>query len=191
MPEFLERRYSVGCRECLVIMSLFLYIFTKVSATLFAGQILLEEVTHMNKWAAACLLIVGTALYTCAGGLAAVIYTEVLQTAVLLVGGMVLMVLCLQDVGGMDALQEQVPDSYFKLLRPADHPLYPWPGLTIGYFLMSSWYWACDQVTVQRVLAAKNVAHGQAACVFAAYLKVHKVLYPVPHLPIIIITTSQ
>jgi len=39
-----------------------------------------------SRWVCVVVLIIGTAVYTVMGGLAAVIYTETLQTAVLLVG---------------------------------------------------------------------------------------------------------
>ncbi len=40
-------------------------------------------------------------------------------------------------------------------------------GLTIS----AVWYWCSDQVIVQRALAAKNLTHAKAACVFAGLLK--------------------
>src|SRR3954469_7502202 len=44
MPEFLERRFSPGCRWYLTWVSIFAYIFTKISVSLFAGGILIREI---------------------------------------------------------------------------------------------------------------------------------------------------
>ena len=175
MPDFLEKRYSRTCCDVLVVLSLVLYILTKISATLYAGQLIVSEVLHVNEFLAVLFLIVVTTVYTAVGGLLAVILTEILQTAVLLVGGFILMVISLEHVGGYGGLQRrlegQVPASYFHVFRPNSDPDLPWLGLLTGYFIASTWYWACDQVIVQRTLAAKNVLHGQAGCMLASLLK--------------------
>ena len=74
--------------------------------------------------------------------------------------------------GGLQAgLQGLVPSTYFHIFRPASDPDFPWTGLAFGYFVLSIWYWSCDQVMVQRALAARNVQHGRAGCIGASALK--------------------
>jgi SSS family transporter len=133
LPQYIEQRFNSRCRVCIVFISLVLYIFTKVSATLFAGQLLLEDFLPINKWAIAGVLIAGTAAYTMVGGLAAVIYTEVLQTVVLLAGGIMLLTFALRRVGGYEALQHELPPDFFVLMRPATDLEYPWPSFVFGY----------------------------------------------------------
>jgi SSS family solute:Na+ symporter len=172
MPEYIERRFDSQLRTALVALSLVLYVFTKISATLFAGQLVLAELAALDPFTSAVCLIVGTTLYTVTGGLAAVIYTEAMQTVVLLAGGFILMAAGLDAVGGWAQLVARSPPQFFHMIRPTDDPEYPWTGFIPGYFFMSIWYWCGDQVIVQRALAAKNVAHGRAGCVVAGLLKV-------------------
>jgi len=72
----------------------------------------------------------------------------------------------------MQGLRDQLPASYFTLIKPLDHTDFPWLGVLVGMPINSMWYWCTDQVMVQRVLAAKDVRTGQQACVFAGWLKI-------------------
>src|SRR5881397_2844757 len=105
MPEFLERRYNRACRVYLAGISLVAYVFTKIAVALFAGALVLQAVLGWSMWKSAVALVVATGIYTVAGGLAAVIYTEVMQTVVLIVGALTLMVIGLGRVGGMSGLE--------------------------------------------------------------------------------------
>ena len=86
MPEFLERRFNRKCSVYLASISILAYIFTKISVHLYAAAIVLERVVGWSPMTAAVLLVVATGIYTVAGGLAAVIYTDLVQTLVLLGG---------------------------------------------------------------------------------------------------------
>lgn len=176
-PDYLEKRYSRFCRTVIVFVSMFLYIFTKISATLFAGQIILVEVVRVNKYLAVILLVSFTSLYTILGGLEAVIYTEALQTIVLFVGGFLVLGFSLHEVGGWHGLETQlddlynIDDNFMHFFRPVSDEDYPWTGFIFGYYAVAPWYWGVDQVIVQRTLAARDVAHGQLGCIMAASLK--------------------
>ncbi|HDY89062.1 MAG TPA: sodium transporter, partial [bacterium] len=92
MPEYLERRFNPQCRFFLTIISLFAYIFTKISVTLFAGAILLKVVIGWPPLVSAVLLVIATGIYTILGGLSAVIYTNMIQ-AIVLIGGSIILTL--------------------------------------------------------------------------------------------------
>jgi SSS family solute:Na+ symporter len=111
-------------------------------------------------------------VYTIAGGLRAVIYTEVMQTFVLIVGSLLLTVLGLQAVGGFSGLQASVPVDFFSMWKPSDHPAFPWTGIVFGAPILGVWYWCTDQVIVQRVLAARNVTEARRGTIFAGFLKI-------------------
>ncbi|KAJ0062510.1 hypothetical protein NL108_014982 [Boleophthalmus pectinirostris] len=59
-----------------------------------------------------------------------------------------------------------------KILRGASDPDLPWPGFLLGQTPASLWYWCADQVIVQRVLAAKNMAHVKGSTIMAGFLKI-------------------
>ncbi|XP_076810533.1 sodium/mannose cotransporter SLC5A10-like isoform X2 [Clavelina lepadiformis] len=62
-------------------------------------------------------------------------------------------------------------DSFHMLRDPATSDL-PWTGIMTGMFCFGSYYFCCDQVIVQRALAAKNLQHAKIGCVFAGFLKI-------------------
>jgi solute:Na+ symporter, SSS family len=172
MPEFLERRFNRHCATYLASISIIAYIFTKISVHLYAAAIVLERVVGWNQWTAAIILVVATGIYTIAGGLAAVIYTDLVQTLILLAGAIALTFIGLDKVGGFAALRAAVPASYFHMVKPISDPDFPWTGIFFGAPILGIWYWCTDQVIVQRVLSAKDEGHAKAGTIFAGFLKI-------------------
>jgi SSS family solute:Na+ symporter len=172
MPEFLERRFNRNCATYLASISIIAYIFTKISVHLYAAAIVLERVVGWNQWTAAIILVVATGIYTIAGGLAAVIYTDLVQTLILLAGAIALTFIGLDKVGGFSALRAAVPASYFHMVKPISDPDFPWTGIFFGAPILGIWYWCTDQVIVQRVLSAKDEGHAKAGTIFAGFLKI-------------------
>jgi SSS family solute:Na+ symporter len=148
------------------------YIFTKIAVAVFAGAIVLKAVLGWDMVTSSLALVIATGIYTVAGGLAAVIYTEVIQTVILVLGALVLMFIGLDQVGGWSGLQAKVPADFFHMMKPATDKDFPWTGIFFGAPLLGIWYWCTDQVIVQRVLSAKDVANAKAGTVLAGFLKI-------------------
>jgi SSS family solute:Na+ symporter len=106
------------------------------------------------------------------GGLYAVIYTELLQTFVLIGGAAVLTIFGLNEVGGISGLVAKVPASYFSIFKPMSDPNFPWTGIIFGAPILGIWYWCTDQFIVQRVLSAKNLNHARSGTILAGFLKI-------------------
>ncbi|MBN3306904.1 SC5A1 protein, partial [Amia calva] len=194
MPEYLKRRFGgQRIRIYLSVLSLMLYIFTKISADMFSGAIFIQQALGLDIYVAVVLLLMITALYTVTGGLAAVIYTDTLQTIIMVVGSFILMGFGFNAVGGYDAFVEKYmqakpsvvtwpglnisarcytpsPDSFHIFRDPLTGDM-PWPGLVFGLTILGIWYWCTDQVIVQRCLSAKNLSHVKAGCILCGYLK--------------------
>jgi len=171
MPEFLERRFNRSCATYLASISVIAYIFTKISVHLYAAAIVLKGVLGWNTMTAAIILIVATGIYTIAGGLSAVIYTDLVQTLILLAGAVALTWIGLEKVGGFAGLRTALPASYFHMMRPASDREFPWTGIFFGAPILGIWYWCTDQVIVQRVLSARDEGHAKAGTIFAGFLK--------------------
>ena len=171
MPEFLERRFNRSCATYLASISVIAYIFTKISVHLYAAAIVLKGVLGWNTMTAAIILIVATGIYTIAGGLSAVIYTDLVQTLILLAGAVALTWIGLEKVGGFAGLRTALPASYFHMMRPASDGEFPWTGIFFGAPILGIWYWCTDQVIVQRVLSARDEGHAKAGTIFAGFLK--------------------
>jgi SSS family solute:Na+ symporter len=172
MPQFLERRFSRQCAVYLAGISIIAYIFTKISVQLYAASVVLERVAGWSLWKTAVVLVIATGVYTIAGGLAAVIYTDTVQTLILITGAVALTLIGLDKVGGFAHLRTMVPDSYFHMIKPANDSQFPWTGIFFGAPILGIWYWCTDQVIVQRVLSARDEGHAKAGTIFAGFLKI-------------------
>ena len=172
MPEFLERRFNPASRSYFTWVSIVGYVLTKISVTLFAGGIVMRAVTGFDFWTSAAILIVITGLYTIFGGLRAVIYTEVMQAVVLILGSVTLMFIGLHAVGGWSGLRASVPPDFFSMWKPSNHKDFPWTGVVFGAPILGIWYWCTDQHIVQRVLAARNINEARRGTILAGYLKI-------------------
>uniref|UniRef100_A0A8C5TQG2 Sodium/mannose cotransporter SLC5A10 n=1 Tax=Malurus cyaneus samueli TaxID=2593467 RepID=A0A8C5TQG2_9PASS len=189
VPEYLQRRFGgERIRMYLSSLSLLLSIFTKISTDLYSGALFVQVCLGWDLYLSTVLVLAVTALYTIAGGLAAVIYTDALQTLIMVLGAIVLAVRAFQQIGGYPNLEgaylkavpsKTVPNTTCHLPRADAMHLFrdplsgdlPWTGMTFGLSIMATWYWCTDQVIVQRSLSAKNLSHAKAGSILASYLK--------------------
>ena len=171
MPEFLERRYSKGARRYLALISIVGYVLTKISVTIAAGGIVFTTLMGINFWTGALIVVVATGIYTVFGGLKAVLYTDLLQTFVLIGGSVLVTVIGLGKLGGFAPLYEATGPEFFNLWKPMSDPSFPWTGIIFGVPILGVWYWCTDQFIVQRVLAAPNEKQAKLGTIFAGYLK--------------------
>ncbi len=185
MPEFLERRYSVGSRTFLSIISLVSYILTKVAVTVYAGGVVFKQVFGIESWMGidffwigAIGLVIITGIYTVIGGMKSVLYTSILQTPILLAGSFTILIVGLIKVGGWGEVveitrQNVTPygDSMLDLIRSAKDPEFPWTGVLFGSAIIGFWYWCTDQYIVQRVLSGRDQTQARRGAIFGGYLK--------------------
>lgn len=171
MPEFLERRFNASTRWFLSIFSLLAYVLTKVSVTVYAGGIVIASLLGIGFWDGALVTVVLTGIYTVLGGMRAVVYTEAMQTIVLVLGAATLTVVGLNAAGGWAEVKAALEPGYLDMWRPASDPDFPWPSLVISSTIVGMWYWCTDQYIVQRVLAARNIQQGRRGTIFGGFLK--------------------
>jgi SSS family solute:Na+ symporter len=184
-PEFLERRYTPQTRTFFSFISLISYVLTKVSVTVFAGGLAIQEIFGIETlfgvdffWVAAISLVVITGLYTVIGGMKAVLWTSVLQTPVLLLGSFIILFVGLTKLGAGAGLLEgwavmtEINGGNMHLFRPLDDPMFPWPAVIGGSIIIGTWYWCTDQYIVQRVLSGRDMTQARRGAIFGAYLKI-------------------
>ena len=172
MPEFLEKRYSSSSRWYLSLLSIFAYVVTKIAVTIAAGGIVFEALMGIDFWTGAFLVVILTGAYTVFGGLRAVVYTETIQTIILLIGSLVVLFGGLNAIGGWNAMVDSTADGAMSLWKPMSHPDFPWTGMMFGAPILGIWYWCTDQNIVQRVLSAKDVDQARKGTIFAGFLKI-------------------
>jgi len=193
-PEFLERRYSPQTRTFFSFISLISYVLTKVSVTVFAGGLAIQEIFGIDTlfgidffWIAAITLVIVTGLYTIIGGMKAVLWTSVLQTPVLLLGSFIILFVGLTKLGAGQGLLEgwavmsEISGANMHLFRPIDDPNFPWPAVIGGSIIIGTWYWCTDQYIVQRVLSGRDMTQARRGAIFGGYLKITPVfIFMVP-----------
>ena len=203
MPEFLERRFSPAARWVLSLISLVGYVLTKIAVGIFAGgvvfatllpdlQLSIGSMVLNSFWLGSVVVIVLTGLYTVAGGMRAVAYTEALQTLILVVGSALLTFFGLKALGGWGGLRAALDPDLFNLWKPlipagmegtwapVKEPgriawyfngQYPWLGMLFCAPIIGLWYWCTDQYIVQRALGARDETQARRGSIFAGLLK--------------------
>lgn len=191
MPEFLEKRFDSRTRWVLSVVSLVAYVFTKVSVTVYAGALVFrtllpdtftfgppEQWADNAFWIGAFSTVILTGIYTVFGGLRAVVYTEVAQTVLLLLGSFFITFFGLRALGGWGELQSMAAQNaeQFALWRPLSDPDFPWLGILIASPVIGIWYWCTDQYIIQRTLAAKDLKNARRGALWGGFLKVWPVM---------------
>ncbi len=169
MPEFLQRRFGATSRTIYAVLVLFTYIIVEISAVLYLGALSLHALFGLPVVTSTVILAIFTGIYTIAGGLRAVIWTEIVQLAVLIAGMVSLSVMTIDAAGGIPALLATTKD--WQLFMPADDPDFPWTMYLGGILCISIFYNATNQFIVQRTLAARNEWHARMGVIFSDYLK--------------------
>lgn len=208
LPDYLERRYNRNCRDVLSFVSLISAIVIHIGVALYTAAAVLcfifgiPETQPILGINAMMFFIVAlgllTGLYTVVGGLLAVVWTESVQTVLLLAGALCITVVGYNAVGGWDALADLLANkphpllgreggpelsskSFLHMMHPGtDNTVIgnvPWYSILLGYPIIGIWYWCCDQTIVQRVLAAKDERHARLGPLFCAFLKILPVFF--------------
>ncbi|XP_017710202.1 PREDICTED: sodium/glucose cotransporter 5 isoform X3 [Rhinopithecus bieti] len=172
----------------LALAWVFVPIYISSELDLYAGALFVHICLGWNFYLSTILTLGITALYTIAGGLAAVIYTDALQTLIMVVGAVILTIKAFDQIGGYGQLEaayaRAIPsrtianttchlpraDAMHMFRDPHTGDL-PWTGMTFGLTIMATWYWCTDQVIVQRSLSARDLNHAKAGSILASYLK--------------------
>jgi len=172
LPEFLERRFNGFARSYFSAVTLFLNITLNGAASLYCGALLFRAVLPgVPTWEVVVLEALSAGIYTFAGGLRSVLYTEVIQAILLIVASIAISVGSFSRAGGWSHVMAAVDPAKLSLIRPIDDPYMPWTGLLVGAPLLGIYYWCTNQMMVQRVLSAKDENHGRWGCLLAGALK--------------------
>jgi SSS family transporter len=173
MPEFLERRFDQRSRYYFSALLILMNIVIDTAAALYAGGLVVQILyPQIPLWQSVTVLGLLAGVYTVAGGLKAVVYTDAVQAVLLLVGALLVAVLSFQAVGGSwPDVVARIPAEDLSIVRPASDPVMPWPGLVTGVFLLGFYFWGTNQFMVQRTLGARDLGHARGGALFGGLLK--------------------
>ena len=177
--EYLEDRFGPSVRVYGAIAFIIAQI-VRVSMILFLLSLVIQELTGLS--ATSCILIGGiiVAIYTIVGGIDAVIWTDVLQTIVLLVGGLLCLWVIIDALpGGLGQIFEvanQFDKLSFSVLEDGTLKAVGWEirfdekTITMMLFIgLIAWLteYSSNQNTVQRYCASKSTTEARKAMLVA------------------------
>jgi len=183
MPQFLSQRYSETVSLLMAVFWLLVYVFVNLTSIIYLGAIAISAVSGIPfGWCIVGLAVF--AIFVTLGGMKVIGYTDVIQVAVLIIGGLATTYLALTMVAekfgqgsdvwaGLSLLRQQAP-THFHMVFDSSHPYYrDLPGLSViigGMWVNNLNYWGCNQYIVQRALGA-DLNTARSGILFAAFLK--------------------
>ena len=181
MPQFLAQRYDDRVKTVMAVFWLGVYTFVNLTSILWLGALAINTVAGVDVTMGLISLSVFAIAYSLYGGLRAVALTDIIQVILLVMGGLMISWILLEQIGdgagpiaGFTTLTQQAPDKFHMILNEG-HPHYmSLPGLSVllgGMWVMNISYWGFNQYIIQRALAAKSVDEAQKGIAFAAFLK--------------------
>lgn len=183
MPQFLEHRYNSTVSTIMAIFWLLVYVFVNLTSIIYLGALAINAISGISF----NLCILGLAVFSVVvtlGGMKVIGYTDVVQVAVLIIGGMVTTYLALtlvsrhfgygDDVWMAARLLHEKANTHFHMIFDSTHPYYAdLPGLSVlvgGMWINNLSYWGCNQYIIQRALGA-DLKTARSGILFAAFLK--------------------
>ncbi len=178
IPEYLGRRYNDSVRTIASLTWIIFFAFD-LGVLFWASAVFLEALMGWPIWLSIFITAGVVGLYTYLGGITAVVMTDVVQMAIMFIGGFALVFLSFYHIGGWEGLVDKIGsmgDAYqhhFELIQPTDTSSpFPWTGILFGLtFVMANAYMIGNQAVVQRCLTAKNEWHAKASMLLGAFLK--------------------
>jgi SSS family solute:Na+ symporter len=181
MPQYLDQRYGHGVKTLMSVYWIFLYTAVNLTTVLWLGGLAVTSLTGWPVFYAMAGLAVFAALYSLYGGLKAVALTDIIQVVILIVGGMIITWLALNQVSGgegaiagVSKLYEEMP-GHFEMILDQGHPAYgDLPGIWTllgGLWVLHFSYWGFNQYIIQRALGAESLAEAQKGLAFGAFIK--------------------
>lgn len=185
IPEFIEKRYSTNLKSILAVFWIALFIFVNLTTVLFLGGKAIDTIVGTGDGSlifyAILVLALIAAAYSLYGGLSAVAWTDVVQVALLVLGGLITTFIALNRVtpdggilNGISHVYAQAGDKFHMILGRDNPEYFNLPGIAVligGMWVANLYYWGFNQYIIQRTLAAKSIKEAQRGIAFAAFLK--------------------
>lgn len=181
IPEYLEKRFDVRSRKYFSGLTIFTSVVIDTAGGIYAGTLVLKTFfpdlipglgPELDFYVTCFILALIAGVYTAAGGLAAVVYTDILQAVILLVGSSFIAVITFGqfDFSWAQATA-QLPEGHLSLMQPMDSEGLPWLGTLIGVPILGFYYWGLNQYIVQRILGARDLKNARWGAILGGALK--------------------
>ena len=198
MPQFLKTRYNESVALVMAIFWLLLYVFVNFTSILYLGAVAINGLLGGDYLHLVMIGLMLMALIITLGGMKVIGYTDVIQVAVLIIGGFATVYMALEIVdqrinhvvdgsalAGFNTLLSQAPE-HFHLILPkpnntdmsaagqlARDKYIILPGIAMyfaGQWILNLNYWGCNQYITQRALGAQ-LETARKGILFAGFMK--------------------
>jgi SSS family solute:Na+ symporter len=198
MPQFLKTRYNESVSLVMAIFWLLLYVFVNFTSILYLGAVAINGLLGGDYLHLVMIGLMLMALIITLGGMKVIGFTDVIQVAVLIIGGFATVYMALQIVdqrinhvvngsalAGFNTLLLQAPE-HFHLILPkpnntdmsaagqlARDKYIILPGIAMyfaGQWILNLNYWGCNQYITQRALGAQ-LETARKGILFAGFMK--------------------
>ena len=180
VPGFLADRFGPAVGTSYSCLLLFLYVFIYMSMVLYAGSLAFSnvafptiaghELQDIRFYVILLLIVIGVGAYTIHGGLTSVMWADLFQCILLMVGGITLFFVALHQIpGGWGAIVAANPER-MHLYQPPGHPMAPFLGMVIATFGAFTFYQVGNQSMIQRMLAARSTWDALMGLILAQFI---------------------
>ena len=182
MPQFLHQRYNGTVAMIMAIFWLMLYIVVNLMSILYLGGVAVAGISGLPLYPCIGMLALFSIIIAL-GGMKVIGYTDVIQVAVLIIGGLVATYLALNLLSeksgttgllnGFNLMRADATDHFHMIFDKKNSNYLDLPGLTVligGMWITNLNYWGCNQYITQRALGA-NLPTARGGLLFAAFLK--------------------
>jgi SSS family solute:Na+ symporter len=192
MPQFLKVRYNESVALIMAVFWLFLYVFVNLTSILYLGAVAINGIAGGDYLHIIMLCLAVFALLISLGGMKVIAYTDVIQVAVLIIGGLVTTYIALTTVSeltgsggnaiaGFKTLMHQAPE-HFKMIIPKPdaassqndiNKYLTFPGLlsyAAGIWIINLNYWGPNQY-ISLIAFVADLHTARTGILFAGLLK--------------------
>lgn len=186
IPEFLEYRFDSITRTIVALLLIVSFVTTLLPIVLYTGAINMESIFNVSEnlgvsqgqglWFTILAIGIIGSIYAIFGGLKMVAYTDTINGYGLLIGGLLVPIFALWDIGGGNVWEgltmvfEKAPEK-FNVVGAVDSSL-PFEVLFTGLIINQIYFWCLHQSIIQRALGAKNLKEAQKGLLFTGVLKI-------------------
>ena len=188
MPQFLKTRYNETVALIMAVFWLFLYVFVNLTSILYLGAVAINGLAGGQHLHLVMVVLAVFALFITLGGMKVIGYTDVIQVAVLIIGGLATTYMALlivsekfgmgsSVIAGFNTLLKEAPDHFHMILKKPGpgssqediNKYLVLPGIAMyfaGQWIVNLNYWGCNQYITQRALGAnlKNSTYRYSLC---------------------------
>jgi SSS family solute:Na+ symporter len=186
IPQYLEKRFDGVTRTIVALFLMLSFVVTLLPIVLYTGAINLESIFNVSEvldisreegmWLTVVVIGVVGSVYAIFGGLKAVAYSDTINGIGLLIGGLLVPVLALFEIGdgniatGMVKVFNHSPEK-FNVIGERGSVL-PFEALFTGLIINQIYFWCMNQTIIQRALGAKNLQEAQKGLLYTGVLKI-------------------